>query len=166
MLAAILSLFSDKPPHQAVAHAAELWSESGDLLDNWVFDDGGVERLSVAPYRLLKAPVSSDTLQYYKKQGVKFPAKLDDFLRVVVDAKTPADSFKRLRDFYQYFYQHEEDPERKAIQSLEKIKDADKQGGYFDVRSWLNLEALYSFWWQKQKSIKARASANQRKWRS
>lgn len=107
-----------------------------------------------------------------------FPASLNEFLKLVVTAKTRADATARLRAFLGYFHQHFI-PNRTAPQILEYHRETlctqeraetwaaetigtlKKQG--LSENTWVLFTRRYEEWWQAQRSIKARESAQKRK---
>jgi hypothetical protein len=110
----------------------------------------------------------------------EFPATLKDFFRRIVNAKTPADCMRRLRQFLREKMRHEAmlrdahwdiphdqftEAERDtwAASQIQAINDGDKKGGYFTKGIWLGMGSAYRYWWNDQKSAKASESAKQRK---
>jgi len=113
----------------------------------------------------------------------KFPATLKDFFSLIVKAKTPADCMTRFRQFLREKMQHETDardahwdvPRNRftnaerdtwAVSQIVAINDGDKKVGYFTQEIWLGMASAYKYWWNNEKSIKARESAKKRKPRS
>jgi hypothetical protein len=107
----------------------------------------------------------------------EFPATLKDFLRLIVNAKTPADCMQRLRQFLRErgprssFWVDNPTPADKAdtwvVSRIQAIREEDRKGGFFtDQWAWLKLASAYTYWWKEQKSIKASESAKKRKPRS
>ena len=96
-----------------------------------------------------------------------FPATLNDFLNLIVRAKTPADSMKRLRDFILYEQAENPDLYRDPADIIAEMKAQDQEGGCFaNFETWHSLASGYANWWNSQKSRKARESASKRKNRS
>jgi len=92
------------------------------------------------------------------------PATLDEFLSKIVKAKTPADGSKRFRDFLcSVCFSDDGDPLSKAADQIQRIKEADRQAGYFTQTRWEIMGGSYLEWWKNQKSSKARESAKKRK---
>jgi len=155
LLAAIVGQGMSKCPHEAVDYAWKLWEESEQVVEHG--------------YAARALTRGDETFTFGKSwEGripKKFPGRLDDFLRLIVKARTPADSTKRLRDFFSEKSATDDmpDPGAAAAARIQKIKDGDKAGGYFTSTMWRSLAVLYEFWWQKQKSNKARVSAKKRR---
>lgn len=143
-LALIAAATQRANPTEAVQHALALWHEAGETLE------------AVANNGVPLPP--------------KFPATLDDFLRIVVAARTPADATKRLRDFYteeharplifrgEVSNEDFEQAGKKASYEIQGWKD----GGFRDAKQWRSLASRYLLWWTIQKSVKAQASALKR----
>jgi hypothetical protein len=100
-----------------------------------------------------------------------FPATRKDFLAVIIKAKTPADSMARFRRFLgasagrnSHWFADKpitvDEREAWAISQIQAINDGDKKVGYFTVDIWLAMGSAYIYWWQDQKSAKARESVN------
>jgi hypothetical protein len=102
----------------------------------------------------------------------KISGNAQSFFRLIVNAKTPADSMSRLRQFLREKMRHEARPRdahwdipRKqftederdawATSQIQAINNGDKNGGYFTKEIWLGMGSAYRYWWAKQKSIKA-----------
>jgi len=155
VLAAIVGLGSKKRPHESVQYAWELWCESESLVRRGEIDASwAIERVG-DHLPDIKRPEWKDRLPK------RFPATLDDFLRLIVKAKTPADSHKRLKDYFHDVCAEtgSKDPEGDAVKSIEFIKDLDKKGGRFKRRAWVLEARSYDAWWRSKKSGKARESA-------
>lgn len=136
-----------------------------------------------------KLQVAEGTQAYYDQaakftEGIPrpatFPATLAEFLALVVNAKTPADSTKRFRDFLRYralrSCQHDrsvkaarDDKARKAqVEKLmaeygerevsQRFAQYKADGIQFET-SWDFIAQDYQSWWQGEKSAKARKSA-------
>ncbi len=86
----------------------------------------------------------------------KFPAKLKEFFRLIVKAKTEADCYHRFRHFLEEYSSSFGD---RPVVELQKIKDKDRHEGYFTESLWLLLAIAYRGWWSVQRSIKAHESA-------
>jgi hypothetical protein len=103
-----------------------------------------------------------------------YPATLKLFLTRIVKAKTPADGMARFRRFLGVKAGRDshwlagnpitaDEREEWAISQIQEIKDGDKNGGYFSEDIWLAMGSAYIYWWQDQKSAKARESAKKSK---
>jgi len=110
----------------------------------------------------------------YLAKPDEFPATLGDFFRLIVKAKTTADCMRRFRQFLRekgwrktHFVEERPpvgfDPETWTANEIQRIKDKDKNGGYFENLGWLGMGSAYRSWWKAQKSMKARESARKRK---
>jgi hypothetical protein len=178
-LAATVSHGRKRNAAEAVAYVLELYREAEDALQRAIIEEGVVPEY-VAAYSLdmtFKRMAAGERLDEWKKTVPKpesFPATLEDFSRLIVKAKTPADCAKRLRDFlgnvfslYPFPGTGESlamtTPEDSAIMQIQKIKDADKDGGFFTESKWLVIAGRYSDWWKQQRSSKSRESASKRK---
>jgi hypothetical protein len=148
-------------------------------LQRAIIEEGVVPEYAAA-YSLdmtFKRMAAAERLDEWKKTVPKpesFPATLEDFYRLIVKARTPADCAKRFRDFLGNVCSRypapgkgeslaRTAPEDSAIIHIQKIKDADKEGGFFTESKWLALAGRYSDWWKQQKSSKSRESASKRK---
>jgi hypothetical protein len=153
LLAAIVAQ-GNKKPLDAMCYAWDLWEEAGAALEY-----GGPAAAS-----LLKPP-DAEIRKHWQAKGEapeKFPATLRDFLRLIVRARTPADSMKRLRDWFRHENATHQAPE--AADRITQIKAADQQGGYFTrFDDWRALAVGYKHWWSGQKSLKASQSAKKKK---
>jgi len=156
-----------KSPAKAVAYALELCRESVKALNRIALEEVGVTTDGV---NLLSHDSTMERLakiENWKKivpKPDKFPATLDDFFRLVVKAKTTADSMKRLRDFYrQSSFEKDKDPQSRAANQIQHIKDGDDLGGFFTETKWELLAGNYLEWWKRKKSTVASISARQRK---
>jgi hypothetical protein len=156
-----------KKPAKAVAYALELCRESVRALDRIARDEGGVPGLGFNPFSTDATLERLEKLESWKKAVPKpetLPATLDDFFDKIVKAKTPADNYKRLRDFFcQVTFASDNDPQSKAVEVIQRIKDRDKQTGFFTQTIWEIMGGRYLEWWKNQKSSKARESAKKRK---
>jgi len=159
MLAATVTR-GEKEPLAAVDYAWNLWCDSGEVL----------QRDGTAALFLERGVNNPAVRKSWRDAGFmpqQFPATLNDFLRLIVRAKTPADSMKRLRDFYQYEQTKYPDLYRDPANRIAEMKASDREGGYFaDFKSWQSRACVYEIWWNNQKSCKARESASKRKPRS
>lgn len=88
MIAATLGKGATENPATAIAYAAKLYDVACAHLESKA-------RLSAA-YQ-----AEADKNAAIPQPG-KFPAPFADFLRLIVNAKTPADSTKRFRDYHRY----------------------------------------------------------------
>jgi hypothetical protein len=160
MLAATVTR-EGKEPLAAVDYAWNLWCTSGEVIQR----DG-----STAALILERACNDEAVRKSWRDEGVmpkKFPATLNDFLRIIVRAKTPADSMKRLRDFFRHEQAENPDLYRDPADRIAEMKARDQDGGYFaDFNTWRSLTRIYEGWWRSQKSSKASESASKRKPRS
>jgi hypothetical protein len=160
MLAATVSRGTTQEPLEAVSYAWELWYESGGCVQH-----GGLAAWAL--YRSIEDPA---VLRSWRERGHaprKFPATLDDFLRLIVKAKTPADSMKKLRDFFRHEQAQRPQLYGDPAGRIAEIKAADRAGGYFaDFKRWQSMACVYEIWWADQKSLKASNSAKKRKPRS
>ncbi len=100
-----------------------------------------------------------------------FPATLKDFLARIVKAKTPADGKARFRRFIgakagrnSFWYAEKpikaDERDTWVVSQFQAINAGDKKGGYFTADVWLAMGSAYIYWWQDQKSAKARESVN------
>ncbi|MBM3882917.1 MAG: hypothetical protein FJ387_24870 [Verrucomicrobia bacterium] len=149
-LAAILSTGAQLSPTEAVERACEIWhvareklsDKSRALIMNWV--------RAMAPQtqiRQLSAPRA-------------FPATFEEFLKIVVRAKTPADATKRFRDFLKdrvaESYEasaHSPAPtsiemDNEALNLLEQLR----RGGFSKNEFWDFLSRDYRAWWSERRS--------------
>ena len=158
LLAAIVARGTSKPPLEVAAYAWQLWCDSGEVLR---FDG------EIVGLQLLRFAESPEASKSWRESGwcpSKFPATLDDFLRLIVRAKTPADSMKRLRDFFRCRHAEHPNRYRDAADTIAEIKAHDCEGGYFaDFQMWRSKANAYGVWWMNQKSLKASQSAQKRK---
>jgi hypothetical protein len=169
-LATIAAAIQRKNPAAAVKQSLALWRESEKVLRE------AAEAKAQLEFADIVLPP-------------KFPAKFDDFLRLVVRAKTPADSEKRLRDFYRDEHTrwltsgkperlnqplNHWDTEKKKLVTIkpDDTKEVEgnaaaqiggwKQNGFKTKEQWLRLAKRYSNWWRSKISLKARAAASKR----
>jgi len=102
-----------------------------------------------------------------------FPATLRDFCHLIVKARTSADCTARLQDCLRDQYLRPPlwpvgksytaaEAEAQACARIEEIREADKQGGYFDQCQWAMLGAEYVAWWRKKRSEETRVSATRK----
>jgi len=168
-LAAAVSQGMKKKPVEAVAYALELYHETQIALERAAIEAGGIPDSGSLDLDLTIEKI--ETMQRYEKTvplPTKFPATLDDFFRLIVKARTVADATKRLRDFlcYSYFKSgntQKNDAGAYAANQIQKMKDGDKNGGYFAQQQWRSFAGHYMDWWKRQRSFKARESARHRK---
>lgn len=165
-LAAIASAGMKKRPSDAVAYAFKLWRESHAAIERFSSEEAGIPGLGSFERTLdqidlvQQEQAARKVLRANMSMPPKFPATLEDFQRLIVKARTPADSTKRLRDFFCHsFAATEDDPGTAAARLFQRIKDEDKAGGSFSKQKWLLLGARYSAWWKDQRSSKAATSA-------
>jgi hypothetical protein len=164
-LAALVS--QGKTAVDAVAYALELWRESiAALSRTW-------EEVGIYSYDISIAKFLRDALEVPIKNLPKpdrFPATLDDFLRLIVRGKTPADSTKRMRDYLESRIGYKPGKPTgeftKGAFTLASIKDADNAGGFFTPDLWRLIGTGYMVWWKRHKSDAARAAARKRKGKS
>lgn len=90
-----------------------------------------------------------------------FPAKYNDFLALVVRAKTPSDSEKRLRDFFRSQCPNEQDDLTFAGGQIAELKAK----GLNDPQ-WYAFGCDYLAWWNQEKSTKATHSGKKPKKKS
>jgi hypothetical protein len=108
---------------------------------------------------LTKDPTAAQKeISAYPMPG-KGTATLQDFLTLIVKAKTVADSTKRMRDFLDWFNK-EVDPLFET--TLEDIKNRDKRGGFFNIFLWTLFKERYQIWWSGQKSAQAKKNRSKR----
>jgi hypothetical protein len=159
MLAAIVTR-GNKKPLESVDYAWNLWCDSGEVLQS-----GGTAALFLD--RALNDPAVKKSWQDAGKMPARFPAKLDDFLNLIVRAKTPADSMKRLREFFSHEQAENPDLYREPADRIAEMKARDREVGCFaNFKSWQIEACAYDIWWSGQKSKKARESASKSKRRS
>lgn len=159
MLAATVAR-GEEEPLATVDYAWKLWCDSGEVLQC-----DGTATLFLE--RAVNDPSVRKSWSDAGKMPRKFPATLDDFLRLIVRARTPADSMKRLRDFFRYQQAKNPDLHRDPVDRIAKMKVRDKEEGYFaDFKRWQSGACVYEIWWDSQKSSKASDSASKRKRRS
>lgn len=97
----------------------------------------------------------------------RFPATLNDFFDKIVKAQTRGRDEKRLRDFLcQCSFANDANTPLKADNLIQRIKEADKDGGFFSETKWDMMGGSYLDWWKGEKSRKAGESARQRKKKS
>jgi hypothetical protein len=161
MLAATVSHGLDEDPLRAVGYAWRLWCDAGEVVRR----GGGV--LALLHERSIYDPAVVKGWRESGSAPAKFPATLDNFLRLIVKGKTPADSTKRLRDFFRYEQTRWPQLYGEPAGRIAEIKAADQAGGYFtDFKCWYLMASGYEGWWEDQKSLKASASGKKRKPRS
>jgi hypothetical protein len=176
----LVSPGSKRNAAEAVAYVLDLYEEAECALERAAIEEGVVPEYAAAQSldMTLKRIAAVERLEESKKAAPKpesFPATLEDFYRLIVKAKTPADCAKRFRDFLGNVFARYPSPgngksrakiapEGSAIMHIQKIKQADKEGGFFTESKWLALVGRYSDWWKQQKSSKSRESASKRKW--
>ena len=159
LIAALVARGEAKRPARAVAEALELYYEACTVID-WK------TRLQAAYAREAEAETSVP-------QPAKFPAPLEDFLRLIVKAKTPADGTKRFRDFLRdrckRFCVNVSTDERQKIgqqrlenQVAEQLKEYQRRS-FPNRQTWYLLTKEYLIWWAEQKRKKAQAAARKRK---
>jgi hypothetical protein len=169
-LAMIAASTQRKNPADAVKHALEIWREADKILRD--------ERAAQTQRPFAGIPLPP-----------KFPATLRDFLRLIVNARTPADSIKRFRDFQRqqnrnWLYSQKSERQEVEMQGrtgtqkiapptlgpedeelIERRTAADiesMQTEPFKKMKWLRLALLYNGWWRAVKSNKAKISAKKR----
>jgi hypothetical protein len=103
---------------------------------------------------------------------LKFPATLDDFFRLVVNARTKAEATARFRLFLSTYYfdiQHGRSPSTESealnwtVEQFECIKRRDKAGGVFSGALWDRLAFAYREWWDRHVSNLRSESSKKRK---
>jgi hypothetical protein len=160
-LAAIVS--HGKSPKQAVQYALELCCESEKALESLSREEGGVPGLGIYPYSTDETIERLQKMERWKNSVPKppaFPATLGQFLQIVVKAKTNADRIKRFREFHrQVTFKTEQDPGASAADLIGRIKEADKQGGFFSATRWEITGGSYLEWWKGQRSVTNRKNA-------
>jgi len=91
-----------------------------------------------------------------------FPS-FDDFLRCVVNAKTPADSAKRLRDFFRAEVKSERGHEDEAAADARYVTYREKcEKRTLDATTWLLWAKDYRKWWKDCKAVKNRENVRKR----
>lgn len=153
LTAAIVSQGATKRPADAVNYALRLWVEAGKTLQA---EARANEQLGFEGISLPK----------------KFPASLDDFLSLIVRARTPADSMKRLRDFFRDKtvadlktggFDGPVTPDDNAQVETAVEQDIKRLGDYgISKTKWGALAKHYYGWWARQKSAKSGAAAKKR----
>jgi len=169
-LAMIAAGTHHKNPADAVRHALDIWREADKVLRN--------ERTEMMqrPFAGIPSPQ-------------KFPATLREFLRLVINGRTPADKMKRLRDYLRernriYLhaekFEHQEattqgraetkkiipptlepdDEEQVERRAAEEI--ASMQNNSLTQMQWRRLALSYRTWWREKKSNQAQISARKR----
>ncbi len=78
----------------------------------------------------------------------------EQFLKLVVRAKTPADSTKRFRDYLRHNVS-----EGEAMSRIAELKGV----GFGDVFAWLDEAGAYLDWWRGQRSELARIAAKKKR---
>jgi hypothetical protein len=132
-----------------VEYAFALWNAASEKLKQ-------AEESSESEMRQIGQMIHDETCGGELDYPTSFPASLDQFLRLAVDARTTADSTKRLRDFLISKFP---DNESFAIEELAKMR----RDGFPTKESWLDLGDAYVRWWIKERSKKAAESAHKRK---
>lgn len=100
-----------------------------------------------------------------KALGIQIPEEpfptFDDFLRLVVKTRTPADAEKRLRDFFRAELKRElgQEDETAALARLGKYRDK----GTFDGTTWLLWAIEYRTWWNERRANTNRENAKSQK---
>ncbi len=155
-LAALIS--HGKTAVDAVAYALELWRESAIALSQ-TWEEVGIYQYDISIAKFVREAVEAPYKNLPKPN--RFSATLDEFLRLIVKGKTPADGTKRLRDFLNDRYAYTAEKPSGAF-TLESIKAGDKAGGFFTPSLWRVLGTSYMAWWKGHKSKAARASAKGR----
>ncbi len=90
-----------KSPAKAVAYALELCRESVEALNRIALEEGGAPGLGYYPFSSDVTIERLKRIENWEKivpKSDRFPARLGDFFRLIVKAKTPADCTKRKRD--------------------------------------------------------------------
>lgn len=147
LLAAILG--PREEPNEAFARAAKLHSLAAEFHDAYTKsspeDRAFVCGDSLALSAALDAKLAPSFPKVPPPPKDHFPT-YSDFLSRVVKAKTPADSQKRMRDFFR----SECPPGRGADEfALDRIK-AWKREGFSSPAKWVKLATDYLFWHRKQ----------------
>jgi len=170
-LAVIAASTHRKNPADAVRHGIAIWREADKVLKETA------EAKAQRDFADIPLPR-------------KFPAKFRDFLGLVIRAKTPADSEKRLRDFYrdehtrhltggkperlnQPLTDWDAEKKKHVVRRPDDTKIVEdhaaaqiggwKTGGFNTKEQWLRLAKRYLNWWRSIKSSKAQDAANRRK---
>lgn len=136
LLAAIVSQGGNKIPEEAVRYACEIWVESEDALN-----------VTLPALQAAKCFLKIDPVAWKDRTPKRFPATLNDFLRLIVRATTVADGTKQLRDFYRHRAKTN-DPDTEAENTIRQIKETDKAGGYFTRNKWYSEARSYDWWWE------------------
>jgi len=140
MIAATVAKGNSVAPQDAVADAAQLYDAACEYLKGEAIAEAELESWAVEDQQI--------------PQPKKFPARFDEFLRVIVGGKTTADRTKRFRDYLR-FLKHTDD---------EVIAELERNRGYdFDQDSWNDGARRFRYWWKEHISEKARCAAMQRK---
>jgi hypothetical protein len=181
LLAAVVSVGSERSACDAIAYAYELWAAS----EKHFIDEEEARKLDSH----LKLDILYDSgdrlkrdrdLERWRTSLPKpkvFPARLDDLFDLVIKAKTPADCTKRLRDFFRYRYVKygqggwgdsvlwgTMNPDTEAAGWIGILKSGDASGGCFTTeRQWTITAGSYTDWWKAEKAQKARLAAGQRR---
>jgi hypothetical protein len=181
LLAAIVSIGTERSAADAVAYAYELWTESEKHFS-------GVEAARKLDFAL-KLDILYDSgdplkrdrdLNRWRDTMPKpnvFPARLGNLFHLVIKAKTPADCTKRLRDFFRYRYVQyaqggwgdtalwgSQNADTETAGWIAILKAGDESGGCFATeRQWTITAGSYADWWKAQKREKARLAVSQRK---
>lgn len=145
-----------KTPREVVEHAYSLLVEARELIG-----------------RQRKMREDSERWKIERRvfpQPRKFPATLDDFLRIIVRGRSRAESEKRFREFLEFSIYFE----RKSLSDAgEKIKSSlksdveyayqrTKREGWDCFTAWWQSVNEYRKYWQSHLSYQARASAKRK----
>ncbi len=149
MLAAVSVRGTKVPARDAVCYAYELWSEARALLspDNRY-------RHELARHGVVTSSQRFDDVTQGAPMPGKFPANFDDFLRLVVKARTRDDGVKRFRDFAKAELKRQGQNE----DGYDVIMARQKKTAY-DQLTWKLEARAYLAWWKSQKSQQAKNSA-------
>jgi len=143
-IAAVVAKGTHAEPGLAVDCAFRLWKSARARLREEI-----QEAADDAMYEKLQAE-SWDKIAQLRE----YPGTFAQFLKLVVKAKTPADSTKRFREYLRDSLSEDE-----AVRRIGELKRV----GFRDWTAWLYEAECYLHWWAGQRSELARAAAKKRK---
>jgi len=154
LIAATVSKGIDLEPRLAVDHALKLWKSAREKLAGDVKEPAPVpQEPAPAPKESAPVPKHVETIQTTDGGSLPpaFPATFDEFLRLVVNGKTLADSTKRFRDFLR----SNSATEAEADKRLANLAGE----GFKDLKSWQVTALEYREWWESKQSPSASKAA-------
>jgi hypothetical protein len=150
MIAAVAVKGEAEKPATAIAYAVQLYEAACEMLEREARYQAAIDRENQA---IAHIPCPK-----------KFPAPLNDFLKLIVNPKTIKNSESRFREYL------DDEIKRQCGNGKDALVEADREtavsdqlaewraSGVTDVNSWFRLVRQYRYWWAVKDRAKKSAS--------